>query len=263
MNTSLLVCVFVAMQLPGSVSSISPTDFAAADVDGRRQLMRTAAIRIGGGDYSMLPIVEAGLRDSNAQVRFSAMGAVSEWVTHRPTSAQSVDPQVRIKLLTTLVRALSDQDFRIRGGAIKALVFVQQPLSQDVRRALVARFADESDSRVRAVIATELGVHAVTFPDSQQLLIAALDDHSPAVRRSAAAGISRFSPRDALPRIVQELRTGNQETQSEFVAALASYGAAARPYLGVLELMLSGETREDYKKQIRNAIATIRDAPGH
>jgi hypothetical protein len=72
--------------------------------------------------------------------------------------------------------------------------------------------------------------------------------------------VARFKPTTALPRIVTELQLGNEETRSEFVYALASYGAQAKPYVGALEALVAREASAGRRRQIQEAIMKIRNA---
>jgi HEAT repeat protein len=122
---------------------------------------------------------------------------------------------------------------------------------------LIAAFQREPDPGVRTAIVSEIGKFTDPGSADQQVLVDAIGDVSPQVRRVAAMGLANFHPAAAFPRIVAELQTGPAETRSEFVHALASYGALAKPYLPLLKTVLENETRESYKEQIRRAITTI------
>ncbi len=73
-------------------------------------------------------------------------------------------------------------------------------------------------------------------------------------------GVATFRPTAALPRIVAELQSGNEETRSDFVYALASYGVKAKPHVRLLETFLAAETNSARGREIQQAITTIRES---
>jgi len=224
--------------------------FTEADVATRRKIMRAATT-----NPDPLTLIEAGLQDSDAQVRFSAIGALTQ------LNMGGVDPKTRPTLVPVLLQALDDPDFRIRGGVVKGLGLMIEPASSSaIQAALLSRYAREPDADVRAVIVNDLATYAIDAPDVQQLSVDALSDESAAVRRRAAMAVAKIRPGVALPRVVAELESGVEETRSEFVYALESYGALAKPHLRLLEILLTRETRNAYKEQIRQAIRTIQDS---
>jgi len=230
-------------------------------VEQRREAIRQAGASAQTAGEEIVPVIEAGLRDPDAQVRFGAIAALTQLVmraarTPGPTE-KTVNLRGRPTLGSAVVSALQDADFRIRGGAASALPFITDVSAPTVRSALVAQYQRESDGGVRAVILSVLAPHAGKNQDVQRLVVQGLDDMAPVVRRQAAMTIPAFRPPEALSRIVAELQAGNEQTRPEFVRALASYGALAKSHVGVLETLLAVETGRDRRDQINKAIQTI------
>jgi HEAT repeat protein len=262
--------MFVFMLFAQVVSGglVRPSNPVSSDVAARRQAIRSAPTTLDKAGPDLLPLIESSLQDADAQVRFSAIAKLTELHMNIQNAARGgqtipkqIDPRGRASMQSVLLKALNDSDFRIRGGAAKALVFVTNPPGPDIRTALISAYHREPDAGVRGAIISEFGIFRnPESPDAQQVLVEALSDVSPQVRRTAAMGVAKFHPPAALPRIVGELQTGLVETRSEFVHALTSYGAAAKPYVPVLETALRHETRESYRRQIERAITTIQES---
>ena len=223
------------------------------DVAARQQAIRSAPTNLDKANPDLLPLIERSLQDPDAQVRFSAIAALTQLNMNIDIAARGghaiprqIDPRGRSLLQSVPLKTLNDSDFRIRGGAVKAIVFVTDPPSTSIRVALIAAFQPDRDPRVRVAIVSEFA--KFNDPDSavQQVLVDAIGD---IVRRVAAMGLANFHPAAALPGIVAELQTGPAETRSEFVHALASYGVLAKPYVPLLKTVLENETRESYRSR--------------
>ena len=110
------------------------------------------------------------------QVRLSAIAALTQLNMNIDIAARGgqaiprqIDRRGRSQLQSVLLKALNDSDFRIRGGAAKAIVFVTYPPSANVRIALIAAFQRERDPGVRTAIVSEIG--KFTDPDSADQLV--------------------------------------------------------------------------------------------
>ena len=269
MLASFFTFVLVTQSISGGVGGgvVRPSNPVPADVAARRQAIRSAPTNLDKASPDLLPLIERSLQDPDAQVRFSAIAALTQLNMNIQNVARGsqaiprqIDPRGRSSLQSVLLKALNDSDFRIRGGSVKAIVFVTDPPSTSVRMALIAAFQRERDPSVRGAIVSEFGKFSDPDSADQQVLVDAIDDVSPQVRRVAAMGLANFHPAVALPRIVAELQMGPAETRSEFVHALASYGVLAKPYVPLLKTVLENETRESYKEQIRRAITTLENS---
>ena len=83
------------------------------------------------------------------------------------------------------------------------------------------------------------------------------------MRNSAARGVAKFTPIEALPKLVAALQPGlNQpvEERTDLIIALASYGSRAKPHLGVLEGILASEPDAMERQFIQGAIEKVRNS---
>jgi len=257
---SILALILAAQTVTGGLKSANPV---TPEVKARQQALRSAAANIDKAGPDLLPLIESSLQDSDAHVRFLAIGALTQLNMKIATGggqqrpSPSVDPRGRASLQTVLLQTLNDADPRLRGGAAKALAFVAPPPNATVRPALVAAYQREREAGVRAAILSEFGTYSPNSTDVQQIIVSAITDVSPQVRRTAAMVVAKSRPPAALQGVVAELRSGSPETRAEFLLALSSYGAAAKPHLDVLETLLRSETRPPQRLLIQRAIATI------
>lgn len=246
-------------------SALKVSRFTQADVHVRREMIRSAAANIDQAQQDdVILLIEAGLKDSDAQVRFSAIDALTQVIMRigrsTRTNVRELDTRSLRPLEPVLVRTLEDADFRIRGGAARALGFIASESDAAARAALVSLYAREPQGSVRAAVIADLGRTFRGVPEVQDLAVAALTDGDETVRGQAAMIVAQFRPGAALPQIVAELQGGNENTRAAFVKALSSYGPAARPYVSILERLLAIETREGYREQLRQAIVTIQES---
>jgi HEAT repeat protein len=266
MTSAIFTLMLVAQVVSGGI--IRQGNPVPADVAARHQAIRSAPTSLDKANSDLLPLIEKSLQDTDTQVRLSAIGTLTQLnmniqnaARNRQAVPKQIDSRGRSSLESVLMRVLNDSDFRVRGGAVTALGFVSKPPGPTVRMALIAAFQRERESSVRAAIIGQFGIfNNPESADVQETLVDAISDVSPDVRRVAAMGVAKFHPAAALQKIVAELQTGTSETRSEFVHALASYQALAKPYISVLEKALESETRESYKEQIRRTIIEIQDS---
>lgn len=253
----LLPLIIIAFAVQGSTSATSQL---RGEVDERRQTIRAVAARAQTAGEEILPIVEAGLQDDDAQVRFGAAAALSQLTLRAARSDSQTLPlnlRGRPSLSSAIFKALNDPDFRVRGAAVKAVAFVADMASPAVQKSLLSMYASEGNEQVRAVVIVQLAQGGLNTRDSRLAVVEALGDRAAVVRQAAALAVVQFHPAEALPRIVDELRSGDEQTRSEFVQALAGYGSAAKPHIGVLENLFAIEVRKDRKEQIAKAIQAI------
>ena len=263
MISQTIIAVALLAQVRSGGGVVRSTPPVSPDIAARREVIRNAGKNPDNPD--LLPLIEKSMQDSDTEVRFLAMSALSQVimktavVTSQGGSLNN-DPRGRPTLQPALVRALDDSDPRIRGAAVQSLGIIANPRDRGVKTALMAAYQREHEASVRAAIINYLGTRSFESSDVQQFVMNAINDVSPRVRRPAALAVAKLHPPDALPRIVAELQSGNVETRSEFVHALASYGVLAKPYVNVLEVLLGTETRRSYQEQIRNAITAIQNS---
>lgn len=257
MDALTLSLVLTIVLAPAAVSAAhggTATGFAKPN----RQITQTSTSARGTIDVQS---IARGLRDSDSEVRFLAIAELSRLVMETSDGRPSnIDLRSSPSLRAALIGLLDDADFRIRGGVVKVLAFVVDWPDEHVASLFIARYSQESDPGVRSVIVHELSQRALDSPGVRRLMSDALSDEATSVRRNAAKAIARFHPRSALPRIVDELRSGNEATRSEFVYALESYGALAKPHVRVLEALLPNEVNPERSEQIRRAIRAVHDA---
>jgi hypothetical protein len=105
-------------------------------------------------------------------------------------------------------------------------------------------------------------IEATDHDDVRQVFVWAIDDPDVQIRGTAARGIARFHPVEALPKIVVQLQSEvgapsrGSSIRADLIVALASYGTLARPYVGLLETMAVNDPRND-ERFIREMIDKI------
>src|SRR4051812_40286205 len=129
MLASIFTFILVTQSVSGGV--ISPGNPVPADVAARRQAIRSVPTSLDKANPDLLPLIERSLQDPDPQVRFSAIAALTQLNMNIDSAARGgqaiprqIDPRGRSLLQSVLLEALNDSDFRIRGGAVKAIVFV-------------------------------------------------------------------------------------------------------------------------------------------
>lgn len=251
MLLSTICYLSIVVQVGGGTASPRQPDDAVL----RQSLVRGAA-RAPRAEASASAIAD-GLEDVDARVRYTAASALAEIFTGIDAGRYKLADThlTEARVIDALVSVLDDGDFRVRGEALVALMRIK-PDAASVSL-LVKRFDLETDARVRGALVSQLRQQAPGEDVARALSVRALDDLDPAVRRSAASFVALFSPPAALKRIVSELRSQDVGTRPEFIHALASYGAAARPYLDVLTGLLANEQSPARSAQLEAAIRQI------
>lgn len=248
-------------QEPRHVASDLPSQstFRAANVVTRRRVMKEVDVRVTASPASTLELLEAGLSDSDFEVRLTAAAGVRQLLS--AAMLLRVRDQVSIQLPTSLIDALSQsvdsEESTVRFHAINALVYFAHDKAH-VQERITGRYHRESVPLLRAQLLGHLRDIAGDQHDIREIILAALDDQAPEVRIQAARGIARWTPNEALPKVAARLSEADEGSREAFIDALAAYGRRGAAHVHLLEQLLASEPSERGRRHIEEAIASIR-----
>jgi HEAT repeat protein len=250
---SLLLAVGAMVQ---TIPVVTVADFLASEPQARRRVL--GSIHADAPETGTVELLIEGLKDETLAVRIVAMQSASAFV-RRQNGRTRVNKQIvdLEPLITALISSVEDSEYGIRAGAVAALGSYRRPFPTAVESALTSRFFLEDHPVVRSVIVYELGQSGRAGAAVTRVIVAALQDTSDSVRRSAGLSTALVRPPAAIPHLVRELESGNLDTRAEFVQALASFGSIARPHLDVLRRLLYTEERPSHRGLIERSIQAI------
>jgi hypothetical protein len=158
----------------------------------------------------------------------------------------------------TLAKLCRDQDEIVRGNAAFALAFGRRP--QDL--VAVQKCAKDSSAKVRALALTGLGAAGNTHVRAE-VLLDAMEDPEPGVRRRALQAVATCVPREnaMVARLVERIdrlmvHDKHDGVRADAVAAMVAIGAPAD--IPLLEKALQHELNTGIREQLHTAIETLR-----
>ena len=247
----------------------SAAEFSAATGEAKRATLNDlAAFRYSPPPDTVSTLVSSGLADGNAGVRLSAVyaaagraGAVRFATVPERRAVGLRERAALARLRPVLIAALSDDDERVRQGAIVALVNLEyQPpadvndivIRPDLATAMQLRFDAEPSSRVREEIVKTFALTSLSTTRRDDLLLKALDDEA-SILSFAVAGLGRSTPSAAMSRIADLLHHDDRSVRLQAAQALAAYGNRARPYIEALAEAASSEKDDAVRNTMEGA----------
>ena len=185
---------------------------AALKADGDKDVRAAALGALGGlGEARLLPLLLAGLDDSEPAVRLAAASAV-----------MGFGPAARSTVPALLARP-KDADSGVRATLLSTLAALGDPAAVPALRAGL----HDAEGSVRSVAAYALGQIGPEGLDALPDLLEALIDMEPAVRMGAANAIGAQGPRarKALPALVRALEDPDPFALGSICFALGAVAA--------------------------------------
>lgn len=190
-----------------------------------------------------------------------------------PDMALAVGPRhVADSVWAEFDAAADDREARVRTEALRgisALPASDRPvpvLRSQLAHRLAGKFETDSNPGVRNVSIGGLrSAHRSEDPAVRRmgldLRLKALADTDPSVIQSAAHSVGEWTPPEALPILVKQLRHPAHAVRMAVGQIIAAYREAARRYLPQLEAALAVETDDITRKTIAGTISVIRFEP--
>lgn len=224
----------------------------------RRGVMRRLDISALRSPEQALPLIQAGLADADSVVRLLASSALRNVQAAVESGATKLTlPE---ELLDLLEQRLQDSVSGVRGNCMSALVYFGEHRKVRTARRLADGYASENDPVLRSFLVSNLRRLDPEAKLSYGVIRTALGDPSPHVRNQAALALRARPDPSSLPRIVEELRSGDEKTRSAFVAALEAYGAQGKQHLDLLQSLHAREYRPVIKEQIWRTIQNLQNS---
>jgi HEAT repeat protein len=233
-------------------------EFRTLSPQAKQDALRALAFGPDVVSASSIELLEAGLTDDLAQVRYSASAALSRIALRASSSGeQMAELRNRTSLGGVLLASLEDPDFRIRGGAISVLTVMGLPRTPAVLQRLIRHYTREADASVRAVLVKVVGSQAPSVIDAHRLVMKALEDSATEVQHSAIRATFTYQPPEALPHLAAAIITMEPSLRQDAVHAIGLYGPSAKAHVGVLRSLISVETDQERIQHIERAISNI------
>ncbi len=299
LTTAILVSAVVA---GAQQSGMSVEDFRAADRAAKLGVLSSiATARMNVAIGQVIVLVRAGLRDSSAEVRIAALGAVmgramaAHWAgISGPGVGPSTPPRPAPPSIPAewqgdqraLFEALEDDclallkgdpDDRVRHQALLAIGNLEPrtqadgPLSVRLVGLFVDLYRHDPAPRVRAEVVKTFRLVPNNTPEMRAVLRDALVDAHASIRHEGLTGITpqataaprRLSFDEARDTIVAALKHGDPGIRLGAVQALNVFGAPAAPYIQTLERLSDIDPDAQVRASARLAIESIQRAlPG-
>lgn len=295
LSTATLLLAILGTQQSG----VSIGDFRAADQAAKlRVLSDITTARVNMAIGQVIALVRAGLHDSSADVRMSALGAVmgramaAHWAgTSGPGMGLSPTPRPEPPIIPAewkgdqqalrdaleddcLARLKSDPDDRVRYQALLAIENLERPTQPDgpLPERLVALFVDlyrhDPSARIRAEVVKTFRLVPNNTPEMRAVLRDALVDTNATIRHEGLIGITpqatavfrRLSFDEARSTIVTALEHADPGIRLGAVQALNVFGAPAAPYIQTLERLSAIDPDAQVRASARLAIGAIQRA---
>jgi len=265
----LIVTVLAAVLLQ------APT--APSEFEKRRALSEAVQGKRSASEGEVHQMIVDALADANPLVRRDALGilAAINQLSSLPSVATNMEWGPRLRpvaeaLRPDVERMLDDRDVTVRRAALGAFVAAAaksgggpgQPLPVGVLRRLAIHFDKYPDGFSRgAIIMVIQSTYQSPEPDARTICLAllkkALEDPDPYVVQYAGHSATRAAAPEMLPLLVAQLKNPSHVARMGIAQGIASYGAAARPYLPQLQAALAAETDDITKKTIAGTISVI------
>jgi hypothetical protein len=303
LKTLLLALLAISCSSAAAAQERVPTvdTFNQANATTKRRVLNDIAASKSQLSIDLvIALVRSGLIDRSADVRVSALAAVtgravaSRWAgtsgpAMGPNRSGTPSPQratipsewandqrrLRESVYADCLRVLrSDSDRRARHYALLALgnlelpIRASDPVRQEFVELLVGLYRSDADSAIRSEVVKTFRLIPNTSPDIRDVLRDALLNPDPAIRHEGLAAITpqvvggspKLSFEDARPALLDALRDPRSGVRVGAVQALNVFGAAARVYIPMLEQIRQSDPDEAVRESARLAIEAIRRA---
>ena len=251
-------------RVPSAPRIPSAAEFKRADVQARQRILRAWAHGVPEtAGIGLLPLLDAGLRDADRDVRLYAVGVVHRVaneanrarVTGRPVVT---DPGAYPSVYRTLLALLDHPDPIFRGGVVGALSAFDVAPRDGLDRAILTRFATEVPS-VRARMVTALAESATRGSGkARAVVLATLDDSDPRVKESAIKTMRDLRDPGALPVLLREASAATEPwIRKTAVQVVRAYGESAKAYGSVLREALTRETDPGVRAELERTVEKL------
>lgn len=228
-------------------------------------------------EAEILEMLSSCVEDPDTFVRSQCVGTVATILTMGalPAAPAGLEwtgrlTQVAEALRPVLDKATADPEARVRVEAWRGIIgpiAYRNPraaLPPGMVRRLAAAYDRDESPQIRA-LAVQATQHWDQSDDPEarrlghRLLLSALQDRDPYVVQAAAHAATTSRSPEALPLLVNQLKNPSYVARMGVAQGIASYRAAARPYLAELEAALAAETHDITRKTLEGTISVIRN----
>ena len=212
---------------------------------------------------AIVPLLSSALADQDAKVRANAAAtlAMISFVAHpkfQEVKEGVTDLRSYPPLQSALLAAGKDLDEETRKNALAAylMTFRVSPAVQDE---LVSRYeAERPFSIFRNAILEALTIDGEPTAAAKALLIRVADNPDESVILAQVILDAKRPPLELLPHFAHQFEASTESARREmFGRAIEKYGAAARPYLPMLQSAADREPNAITKQNLLKAVATI------
>lgn len=258
---SILLCLIAG--IPFSLEAMTVQEYQSLDPAHRTNVMyRMAVDEPEKAGNEILPVLEAGLSDTEVDARRGAVAALVRiaWAT-KAARDQGVPVTPNLSSLETLYGTLrnhlSDPDEEVRGLALVTMFFGYQN-SSDFYELLIQRFSEETPE-IRAGIIEILAEDKYESDEVKELIMLGLQSDHFKLREESVKATKKIKIPEALPFLAEGLRSPDPIMRQRYLSALATYGKDAAPYLSDLEQLSATELDKYDRTTLQMLIEEIRE----
>jgi hypothetical protein len=250
---------------PSYAKLMTPADFTAAELPVRRRVM--SAWAIGSAETAgaqLLPLLAAGLADSDREVRSQALRVLDKVELHAFSNRLAnkpvvTDPSTNPEIYDALVRMIEDPEPSARAAAVAGLSNLDPPPQDRLEKPLLTLLAKESVPAVRERIVVALTTRAAGgSTEALTAIMGAMDDVSLEVRFRALTAMQRP---EVLPRVLRELSSDVPGMRLAAVRVLAAFGNDLAPHRSALQERMTIETNAQVKSELERLLLLIGTNP--
>lgn len=267
--THLILCLAAASVL----AQAQPR--TGSDFEKRRVLTESVIGKRAATEGEVQELLTAALQDADPSIRYQAVGLLASILTfsHLSQVPEPLQWTVRLRgvaaaLRPQLEKAVDDPDSRVRSDALRGIVGPiayanpGAPLPIPMLRMLAAHFDKYPNATDRGFVITAIqSSYRSEEPEARAITLAllrkALQEQDPYLVQAAGHSATKSGAPEVLPLLVAQLKNPSYVARMGVAQGIASYGAAARPYLPQLEAALAVETHDITKKTIAGTITVI------
>ena len=253
---------------PSDARLLPPAEFKQFDVHSRRRIMMAWAY--GSPDKAgaaILPLIEAGLKDEDKDVRQHAVATLrrvqneASWAlaTKQPVIT---NPSEYPSLSETLLQLLDDPDPYLRGEVVTALAALAVPPTEALEGVLLSRLVKEAPF-VRARMVRALTERARSgSSNALAAVLSALEDADSGVRDNAVSAMRYLRAPEALPVLLREMVLAREPwMRKAVVQVLMAYGELTKPYVSMVRESLTREADPDVRDELERLVARLERNP--